>query len=66
MSSPSMGAWTCRHNVDGRDHCGQCHGPADNEAELSDPQNLRLRSPGGRTGQPRHSPADPAAPETAP
>ena len=26
MSSPTMGMWTCRHNVDGRDQCGTCYG----------------------------------------
>lgn len=25
MSSPTQGAWACRHNVDGRDFCPECH-----------------------------------------
>lgn len=24
MSSPTQGMWTCRHGVDGRDHCPEC------------------------------------------
>jgi hypothetical protein len=26
VSSPTMGAWECRHGVDGRDDCGECYG----------------------------------------
>jgi hypothetical protein len=25
MGSPTRGAWTCIHNVDGRDFCPECH-----------------------------------------
>lgn len=27
MSSPTQGMWTCRHGVDGRNHCGECYAP---------------------------------------
>lgn len=29
MSSPTQGAWECRHGIDGRDHCAECYAPAD-------------------------------------
>jgi hypothetical protein len=33
--SASQGAWTCRHGVDGRDWCEQCHAPASLVADLA-------------------------------
>lgn len=32
MGSPTQGAWTCRHGVDGRDWCPECYQTAEEEA----------------------------------
>jgi hypothetical protein len=34
VSSPTQGAWVCRHNVDGRDYCPECYGPPDGKVCL--------------------------------
>jgi hypothetical protein len=47
MSSPTQGAWECRHGVDSRDECDDCYAPFENFPGPGDSEGGDVFSPLG-------------------